>query len=507
MRVLDHQRDPACDDPYTLNTVLKGQFGFNGFVTSDWGATRYGVQSAADGLDMQMPDDSTFGAPLETAVDNGTVPKSVLDGMATRILTEMFRFGIFDNPATGSPTATVTTPAHAATVSRWPPGTVLLKNAGNALPLDPAKAQSIAIIGDDATGEASTDGGGSARVSASSLSTPLQAISDRIAPASGLKVTASAYSATNSTGPETTGHRRRRRRRLDQQHQLAPVRQRELRQRLQPTACSSGWPRGGRAGHHPVPAGLADRDPLRDRRGPRHRRLADVDHQPAPAARRSPRRPHPRCHVRQRQPATSSTSTGSASGGGFRAVAQYSEGADDVGQLPDITAGEVTPSQGSGPGLYAQYYNNMTLSGTPVVTVVQVDQNYNVNYNGTAPVAGVNADQWSAKWTGTFTPSVTGTYYFSTTGDDGSRLFVNGQELVNNWRDGYAITSDGSISLTAGQAVPIEIDYYQEAAAASCSSACRPRTRPRRSPRPPNSRRSPTWRSCSPASPRPKAPT
>ena len=197
--------DPACDDPYTLNTVLKGQFGFNGFVTSDWGATKDGVQSAADGLDMQMPDDSTFGAPLETAVENGTVPKSVLDGMVTRILTEMFRFGIFDNPATGSPGATVTTPAHVATAQQVATeGTVLLKNAGNALPLDPAKAQSIAIIGDDATGDATTDGGGSAGVDASSLSTPLQAISDRIAPASGLKITASAYTATNSTGLETT---------------------------------------------------------------------------------------------------------------------------------------------------------------------------------------------------------------------------------------------------------------------------------------------------------------
>jgi beta-glucosidase len=57
---------------------------------------------------------------------------------------------------------------------------------------------------------------------------------------------------------------------------------------------------------------------------------------------------------------------------------------------------------------------------------------------------------------------VAGTYFFSATGDDGSRLFVNGQELVNNWRDGYAITGDGSVSLSVGQQVPIEIDYDQD---------------------------------------------
>ena len=196
---------PACDDPALVNTVLKEQFGFKGFVTSDWGATKDGVQSAADGLDMQMPDDSTFGAPLQTAVQNGTVPKSVLDGMVTRILTEMFDFGLFNKTPSGSPGATVTSPAHAAVAQQVATdGTVLLKNAGNALPLNPAKAQSIAIIGDDASAGAQTDGGGSAGICAPYVVTPLQGISARLTPANPTKVTASAYTATNSTGLKTT---------------------------------------------------------------------------------------------------------------------------------------------------------------------------------------------------------------------------------------------------------------------------------------------------------------
>jgi beta-glucosidase-like glycosyl hydrolase len=456
--------DPACDDPYTLNTVLKGQFGFSGFVTSDWGATKDGVQSAADGLDMQMPDDSTFGAPLDTAVENGTVPKSVLDGMVTRILTEMFRFGIFDNPATGSPTATVTTPAHVATAQQVATeGTVLLKNASNVLPLDPAKAQSIAIIGDDATGDATTDGGGSAGVDASSLSTPLQAISDRIAPASGLKVTASAYTATNSTGLETSSD-------TGGGQDVGWINNTSWLEYSNVNFGSGGSPMVVQARLASQAAVAGDTiqfrldsltaTPFATVQVPSTGGWQTWTTSPPAAASPAPTGVHT-LYVTFASPQSGNfVNVNWFSFGAGSASAQYSEGSDDVGQLPDITAGAVTPSQGSGPGLYAQYYSNMTLSGTPVVT--QVDQNYNVNYNGASPVAGVNADQWSAKWTGTFTPSVSGTYYFSTTGDDGSRLFVNGQELVNNWRDGYAITSDGSISLTAGQAVPIEIDYYQD---------------------------------------------
>jgi len=139
--------------------------------------------------------------------------------------------------------------------------------------------------------------------------------------------------------------------------------------------------------------------------------------------------------------------------------AQYAEGADATGQLPAVSASSLTPSQGSGQGLYAQYFNNMTLSGTPVLT--RTDQNYETNYNGGPPAPGVNATQWSAKWTGTFRPAVTGTYYFSTTADDGNRLFINGQEVINSWRDGYADTNDAAVNLTAGQPVPVELDYYQ----------------------------------------------
>ncbi|HTI23474.1 MAG TPA: glycoside hydrolase family 3 C-terminal domain-containing protein, partial [Kutzneria sp.] len=75
---------------------------------------------------------------------------------------------------------------------------------------------------------------------------------------------------------------------------------------------------------------------------------------------------------------------------------------------------------------------------------------------------GVPATNWSAKWTGTLTPPTTGTYTFSLTSDDGSRLFVNGQQVISNWADQPPTTKTGAIALTAGQAVSIEVDYFQD---------------------------------------------
>jgi beta-glucosidase len=183
----------ACQNTDVLG-VLKNQWHFPGFVTSDWGATHSTVPSALAGLDMQMPGGSGFGtdyygAPLKAAVQDGQVPMPVLNGMVSPILTEMFRFGMFDHPPTGSLTATVTTPKHAQTgrgVAEA--GTVLLKNDGGVLPVSAHADHSIAVIGSDAGSYALTSGGGSAGVVAPYVVTPVQGITKRAA-ASGASVT------------------------------------------------------------------------------------------------------------------------------------------------------------------------------------------------------------------------------------------------------------------------------------------------------------------------------
>jgi beta-glucosidase len=171
---------PACQSSYLLAQVLDGEFGFPGFVTSDWFATKSAAPSADAGLDMQMPDGCYYTTGLQEGLRDGAVPPATLDGMVSRILTQMFRFHVFTHPVTGAPSDVVTTPAHAATALKVAEdSTVLLKNAGSLLPLKPATTHSIAVIGADAGSGAYTGGGGSASVIAPSVVTPYQGIAAR----------------------------------------------------------------------------------------------------------------------------------------------------------------------------------------------------------------------------------------------------------------------------------------------------------------------------------------
>jgi beta-glucosidase len=167
----------ACQNPYTLSTVLRREFGFGGFVTSDWGATHSTAASANAGLDIDMPgSDGYFGSALRSALSSGSVSTARLNSMVSRVLTEMFAFGLFDSPAAGSPAETATNAAdraRAATLAEE--GTVLLKNSGNVLPLA-RSYRSIAVIGADASSSAQTAGGGSAGVTTSGTVTPLHGI-------------------------------------------------------------------------------------------------------------------------------------------------------------------------------------------------------------------------------------------------------------------------------------------------------------------------------------------
>src|SRR6202789_1397299 len=83
--------DYACENDYLLNQVLKKDFGFKGFVLSDWGATHSTVKAALAGLDQDMPgNDGFFEEKLKQAVQIGLVPTSRLDDMVHRVLRSMF---------------------------------------------------------------------------------------------------------------------------------------------------------------------------------------------------------------------------------------------------------------------------------------------------------------------------------------------------------------------------------------------------------------------------------
>ena len=167
----------ACQNPYTLSTVLRQQFGYTGFVTSDWGATHSTAASANAGLDMDMPgNDGYYGTALVNAVDSGSVSTATINSAVSAILTQMFGFGLFDKAPGGSPSAVATNSADQGDAAQLAEeGTVLLKNSGSVLPLGSSDT-SIAVIGADASTSPQTAGGGSAGVNSSGTVTPLQGI-------------------------------------------------------------------------------------------------------------------------------------------------------------------------------------------------------------------------------------------------------------------------------------------------------------------------------------------
>ncbi len=152
--------DYACENDYLLNQVLKKDFGFQGFVVSDWGGTHSTVKAANAGLDMQMPESNYFGEALKKAVKRGQVSMARLDNMVHRILRTEFAVGLFDNP----PDRRVPDVFHGLAVAeRVAERTiVLLKNAGGQLPLA-ANVASIALVGSHAD-VGVLSGGGSGRV-------------------------------------------------------------------------------------------------------------------------------------------------------------------------------------------------------------------------------------------------------------------------------------------------------------------------------------------------------
>ncbi len=214
----------SCQNPQTLKRMLDGQFGFTGFVVSDWGATHSTVASALNGLDIEMnvTPGTYFGPALETAVQDGQVPMSTLNDMVLRILRAMFAVGVFDHPPAAQPAAyaaPVSTPEHVAlarTISEQ--GTVLLTNQDGILPLT-GSGQRIALIGPVAgqTGaENEYNGEGSEHVPEAGIVpvvSPLQGITQRAAADGDTVLYADRHRGCGGGG-QGGGRRGRRRRRL-----------------------------------------------------------------------------------------------------------------------------------------------------------------------------------------------------------------------------------------------------------------------------------------------------
>jgi beta-glucosidase len=154
---------PASANPFILTQVLRNEWGFDGFVASDWGAVSELINhSIGDGptvarkaleagVDMDM-EGNLYGTVIAAQVRSGKIPESVVDEAARRILRVKFALGLFDHPYTPESPAYDATPERRAAARKVANETlVLLKNdpvegAGALLPLT-AKAKKVALIG------------------------------------------------------------------------------------------------------------------------------------------------------------------------------------------------------------------------------------------------------------------------------------------------------------------------------------------------------------------------
>ncbi len=115
---------------------------------------------------------------------------------------------------------------------------------------------------------------------------------------------------------------------------------------------------------------------------------------------------------------------------------------------------------GTGTGVKGDYFNNMTLTGSPTLT--RTDPTVDFTWGAGSPAAGINVDQFSVRWTGQIEATCTETYTFYVFSDDGARLWVNNQLLLDRWFDQYGPeTASSPISLTAGQRYDFKVEFYE----------------------------------------------
>ena len=153
--------DYACENKYLLNDLLKKDWNFKGFVVTDWGGAHSVVKASAAGMDHEEPGWIFYGEELKKAVQSGKVPQAEVDDHVHRILRAMFATGVIDDPPEKSVVDVIGGLEVAQGIAEQ--GTVLLKNEGALLPLDPGKLHSIAVIGPHAD-LGMISGGGSAQV-------------------------------------------------------------------------------------------------------------------------------------------------------------------------------------------------------------------------------------------------------------------------------------------------------------------------------------------------------
>ncbi len=167
------------ENEHLIRDILKGEWGFDGFVLSDWiFGTQSTLGSALNGLDIEMPIARFYGEPLLTAVQNGEVSEALIDDAVRRMVRKKLQYGL-DQPS-GLDESVIGSDEHLALAREAAvEGSVLLKNSSNALPLEKEAPQRIAVVGLLADAP-NTGDDGSSNTQPTFVVTPLQGIEDAV---------------------------------------------------------------------------------------------------------------------------------------------------------------------------------------------------------------------------------------------------------------------------------------------------------------------------------------
>jgi len=156
----------ATQNDFLNNKVLKGEWGFQGILMSDWYATYDGVAAANNGLDLEMPEARFMNTKtLLAAVKAGSVKEATIDDKVLRLIRAELRYSFLDRPQFDPANASYSAADRAVALDGALESLTLLKNEGSLLPLDPAKTKIVAVIGPNAY-PAVTSGGGAAETQA-----------------------------------------------------------------------------------------------------------------------------------------------------------------------------------------------------------------------------------------------------------------------------------------------------------------------------------------------------
>ena len=331
---------PCSSNKWLLTEVLREEWGFEGFVVSDYGSvtgilSKHGVAATPEetaklaleaGLDVEFPKTEFFGEPLMKAAREGLVTGDVIDEAVRRILRAKLLIGLFDRPFV-DPDAAEAVCGCADHVSlaleSARKAIVLLKNERKLLPLDRGKLKSIAILG-PLSDELRL--GGYSGVPRRSV-TPLEAISEKVSPRTKVY---HARGCSLSTG------------------QHFPIQSKYL------------VPSKGRSGEH---------------------------------------------------------------------------------------------------GLTGEYYDNPDLSGKPVL--VRTDKELDFDWGLGSPDPKIPCDNFSVRWTGRLVAPESGVYELRLSTDDGARLWLDGELLVDAWYDRGLASDTVQVRLEKGKRYDLKVEYYE----------------------------------------------